>query len=657
MVTRVLLGASRPAELAEVGRLLTSQGFEVHVAPWAEFRSAQNERGGQAPVCEGPSMGTGCVCVVHSDDAAEALAFFGASGAAVVVIGEDPAAVYEAMRCGARHVLVWPPGPPELVVHVIAHAADHARLTQQANMFETLVSNIDEGMWMWWPESQRFYASPRLADIFGNSVATLFGKDGLRAVVHPEDRPKLDTVLEKVRSGQFDDSRQILEVRIHHPERGLRWVRDTSYPVRDERRRVLCFCGYTEDITEERHVAQRLLRYRKVYENTHDGILIVGTDGRILDYNPALADYAGLGPDALGQLPEMTKMNTGSRGAVEKALAECSHFREVIEMTGDDGILVSIDLAVFPIFDDDDNHLGFGFVGRNVTDIRRAFHELKKASKELRHAQTQLIQSEKMASLGTMVAGIAHEINTPMGAIASMHDTLIRAVERIKSLPTESTEAVQAKRARLLKLIDEANQTMKTGTERVTTIIRRLKSFARLDEAELKDADIHEGIEDTLLLMHHELKHGITVVREFGDVPLLACYPGRLNQVFLNILMNARHAIEHQGEIHIRTSVTPDNYVRVAFTDTGSGIPPENIARIFDPGFTTKGVGIGMGLGLSICYQIVQDHLGRIEVDSTPGKGTTFTVLLPRDLESRLAEMTPSPLRRNHTPPAPLKMA
>jgi signal transduction histidine kinase len=182
-----------------------------------------------------------------------------------------------------------------------------------------------------------------------------------------------------------------------------------------------------------------------------------------------------------------------------------------------------------------------------------------------------------------------------------------------------------------LKVVTEANRVIESGTQRVTEIVRRLRSFARLDQAELKKADIHEGLEDTLALIHHELKHNIVVKREYGAVPPIPCYPGRLNQVFLNLLNNARQAIRGKGEIAIRTCVL-DQRVHVAVSDTGAGISPEHLRKIFDPGFTTKGVGVGTGLGLSICYQIVRDHRGEILVESEPGKGATFTVVLPMDL-------------------------
>lgn len=261
--------------------------------------------------------------------------------------------------------------------------------------------------------------------------------------------------------------------------------------------------------------------------------------------------------------------------------------------------------------------------------------ELQASNKHLRDTQAQLVQSEKMASLGSLVAGIAHEINTPIGAVGSMHDTLERSLDKLRDHldhhPCESEED-HRRLERVLKVIDEANRVIRGGIERVTTIVRRLRSFARLDEAELKRASVEEGLEDTLTLIHHEIKHGIHVIREYGNVGQINCYPGRLNQVFLNLLNNARQAMEGEGTITVRTRVEKE-WAVIEIADTGSGIPEDKLSRIFDPGFTTKGVKVGTGLGLSITYKIIEEHQGRIEVASEVGKGTTFSIYLPLNLQ------------------------
>jgi two-component system NtrC family sensor kinase len=237
---------------------------------------------------------------------------------------------------------------------------------------------------------------------------------------------------------------------------------------------------------------------------------------------------------------------------------------------------------------------------------------------------SQLVQAERMAALGLLVAGVAHEINTPMGAIHSNNDIMTRALAKVRQLagPEPDKEMV-----RLLDIMDEVCRNNDTATERIITIVRSLKNFARLDEAERKTVNIHEGIESTLTLLRHQLKNRIRIVKEFGDLPEIECFPNQLNQVFMNILVNAAQAIQDRGTITVKTASLGEA-VEVSISDSGTGIPAEHLSKIFDPGFTTKGVGVGTGLGLSICYKIVQDHHGRIEVESSEA-GTTFTITLP----------------------------
>jgi signal transduction histidine kinase len=237
---------------------------------------------------------------------------------------------------------------------------------------------------------------------------------------------------------------------------------------------------------------------------------------------------------------------------------------------------------------------------------------------------SQLIQSEKMAALGLLVAGVAHEINTPMGAIHSNNDIMSRAVAKIRQLlgPVPDKEVL-----RVLGIVEEVCRNNEIATERIMKIVRSLKNFARLDEAERKRVDIHEGIESTLTLLQHQLKNRIRIVRQFGEIPEIECFPNQLNQVFMNILVNAAQAIKDRGEIAVTTWLEGRD-VKISIRDSGVGIPREHLSKVFDPGFTTKGVGVGTGLGLSICYEIIKDHGGTIQVQSSH-EGTTFTISLP----------------------------
>jgi two-component system NtrC family sensor kinase len=184
-----------------------------------------------------------------------------------------------------------------------------------------------------------------------------------------------------------------------------------------------------------------------------------------------------------------------------------------------------------------------------------------------------------------------------------------------------------------LKILENNNRVTSTASERITDIVRSLKSFARLDEASYQKANIHEGLDSTLTLIDHEIKDRITVIKRYGDIPEIDCYPDQLNQVFMNILMNAIQAIGKKGQITINTSLEKEKVVET-ITDSGCGIRTENIGKIFNPGFTTRGPRVGMGLGLPISYNIIQKHGGEIKVSSEVGKGTSFTILLPTDLNA-----------------------
>ena len=274
---------------------------------------------------------------------------------------------------------------------------------------------------------------------------------------------------------------------------------------------------------------------------------------------------------------------------------------------------------------------------RLLDELRGANQELGRLVGELRAAQARLVQQAKMASLGQLVAGVAHEINTPLGAVVSNNDLFVRAFKRLRAALDEAGVAVPERVTQNLDAVCALSEVTRAACERITGIVRTLRNFARLDEAELKSVDLHDGLESTLVLIAHLLKDNksISVERRYGRLPPVECHPNQINQVFMNLLVNACQAIEREGRIVIETGVETsgddggEQRAVVAITDTGKGIPPEHLPRIFDPGFTTKGAGVGTGLGLSICYQIVEAHHGDIAVASTPGQGTTFRMVLP----------------------------
>ena len=254
-------------------------------------------------------------------------------------------------------------------------------------------------------------------------------------------------------------------------------------------------------------------------------------------------------------------------------------------------------------------------------------YTLIQITEERQEMERQLVLQDKMASLGNLVAGVAHEVNNPIGAVNSAANVSMRCIDKISQVLSNSQTIEDIKEnptfQKAFKLLLENNQVVVDAARRITKIVQSLKNFARLDEAEFQTADIHAGIDSTLTLLHHELKNRVEIVKDYGAIPQINCYPNLLNQVFMNLFINAAHAIEGSGKIKIKTS-TDGTHVYVNITDTGKGIPPEHLGSIFDPGFTTKGVGVGTGLGLSICYNIIQDHKGNIGVQSTIGQGTEF---------------------------------
>jgi signal transduction histidine kinase len=253
--------------------------------------------------------------------------------------------------------------------------------------------------------------------------------------------------------------------------------------------------------------------------------------------------------------------------------------------------------------------------------------ELIKSKDQIQQQQGQLIQSEKMASVGLLTAAITHEINTPMGAINSnvqLEDMLLSTFA-MNPLILENEELSTA-----FAQLKEVNDINLVACGRIIEIIKSLKTFSRIDQSDFQEADINDGIKSVLVLTRNLIKNRITVHEDYGDFPPIRCFPGQLNQVIMNIVVNATQAIEGEGELFIRT-YQQDRNVYISIKDTGAGIKPEDISKLYDPGFTTKGVGVGLGLGLYLSYNIMKNHNGDISVSSELGKGAEFTLRIPMD--------------------------
>ena len=289
---------------------------------------------------------------------------------------------------------------------------------------------------------------------------------------------------------------------------------------------------------------------------------------------------------------------------------------------------------------------------KNSEDLlKQRNEELQTAVDKIKEVQGQLLQSEKLSSIGQLAAGVAHEINNPIGYINSnltslksyVEDLLALAVIYEKAEPaltdTEQLRQIEAFKHKIdleflktdvLDLLDESHE----GASRVKKIVQDLKDFSHAGgDDDWQWADLHTGLESTLNIVNNEIKYKASVIKEFGDIPQVWCLPHQLNQVFMNLLVNAAHAIENEGTVTVRTGAEND-HIWVEVSDTGKGIAPEHVKKIFDPFFTTKPVGKGTGLGLSVSYNIIKKHNGEIQLDSRVGEGTTFRIVLPKKDEA-----------------------
>ncbi len=341
------------------------------------------------------------------------------------------------------------------------------------------------------------------------------------------------------------------------------------------------------------------------------------------------------------------------RGYFERAFAgESLDYRR--EFARDDGSTAWLQLFLEPKLDDDGIQVGIYSLGVDITALVMSERKLlernqglERLNVRLEAAQSQLMQSEKLASIGQLAAGVAHEINNPIGFVASNANTLeryvadlfslIAAYEAVESLLPADAPGVVAlhdvkQHADLDFLKEDTTELLsqsRDGLLRVKKIVQDLKDFSHAGAGQSwEQADVERCLDSTLTIAANEVKYMATVVKEYGHPPPVECIPSQLNQVFLNMVVNAGHSIEQQGRITVRTGQT-DEQVWIEFEDTGSGMSAETMHRIFEPFFTTKAVGQGTGLGLSLSYGIVQKHHGRIEVQSELGVGTRFRIWLP----------------------------
>ena len=398
--------------------------------------------------------------------------------------------------------------------------------------------------------------------------------------------------------------------------------------------------------------------FRAFFKRSMVGMATVKPDKRWIEVNPALCGMLGYSMGDLKQLNWDDITHPGdlavSSANFDRMLAgEIDEYELDMRYLRNDGAIVYVYVAVRCLRRADRSvdylvALIEDISQRKLREIELAasLEKMKVLNHRLEEADYQLLQSEKMASIGQLAAGVAHEINNPISFVSSNLNTLTKYLQNIfdvldayeKAFTTSNDssrlEQVRAMKAELdldymkrdtVELLAES----KDGLDRVGKIVKDLREFSHIGEIQWQWADLHQCLESTLNIVWNELKYKCTVTRNYGNLPQVLCLPSQLNQVFMNLLINAEQAIETQGEIVITTQRVGEDMVQVSISDTGHGIAPEIISRIFDPFFTTKPVGKGTGLGLSLSWNIVERHHGKIEVSSVPGKGTTFVITLP----------------------------
>ena len=553
-------------------------------------------------------------------------------------------------------------GKPLYLVGISEDITERKQAEERLKKSEAQLAAAQEiahlGSWNWDLSTGQITWSDELYRIFGfkpNERVVTY--EAFLQFLHPDDRERIKQIIE---AALQDHQPFSCDYRMIRSDGAIRILHAQGEVICDEAGRAVQMFGAAQDVTEHRKAEEELRwseeRFRQVTESISEVFWMTSIDkSEMLYVSPAYWEIWGNSPKKLYENPRawLDAIHPEDRERVIAAFPKQASGEYDLEyrILRPDGSTRWIRDRAFPIRNAAGAVYRIAGIAEDITQRKKAEEALQKAYKELQEAQAHLLQSEKMASLGQMAAGVAHEINNPVGFVSSNlrtleeymadllqlvggYEALLGSVER------GDPEAVEGEKRRVRALSRQINigflmddlsrliEQSLEGMERVRRIVQDLKEFSHVDQAERMRFSVNQGIESTLNIVWNELKYKAEVIKALGEIPEIIGYPQQINQVFVNILMNAAQAITQWGKIWIRSRVQGE-WIVVEIEDTGCGIAPENIKKIFDPFFTTKPVGKGTGLGLSVSYGIVQKHRGKIEVESTLNKGTTFRVFLP----------------------------
>ena len=495
-----------------------------------------------------------------------------------------------------------------------------AALRASEERYRQIVETANEGIWTIDANSITTFMNGRMASMLGYSQDEVIGMP-LTAIVSKAEHPKAASNIESGRHGKSRKSESALT----RKDGTELWVSVSSAPRFNTAGEYAGALAMITDRTEHREAEDALRRseeqYRQIVETTTDGIITVDQEGKILFVNKRLAEMLGYQPPEMVGKPATSFMN-----AAGQSIAKAAFKRRESGLTDStdgtfvhrNGTEVTAHVAGTPVVDAKGSHIGSMAVVRDVTERRRL--------------QSQLMISDRMASVGTLAAGVAHEINNPLAAVMANLDYIAEIVGQLGGTNRSQMSPGMREtwiRDEMKAPLDDARE----AAERVRFIVRDLKMFSRSPTEELSGpVNVKAVMESSLRMAWNEVRHRARLIKNYGNVPDVDANDARLGQVFLNLIVNAAQAIPEgsaeANEIRLTTRLEGKRVV-IEVADTGPGIPPEIINRVFDAFFTTKGVGVGSGLGLAICHRIVTDIGGELTVRSEVGAGTTFRVSLP----------------------------